>query len=172
MINGAEINEEKKRLVERLGVFMEKEGQLAPMAARILSTLILVGKNGSTFDQLVNDLKASKSTVSTHLENLQTTNKVMYYTKSGDRKRYFIINTNLMMNVIEDLLTRWQTEKSIHQDVLAYKKKKNELHGDAKTPPFDLKFQNDFLIFLEEATASIQKLKSNIINNKRITNHN
>lgn len=172
MISEEEIGIEKERLVEQLGVFMENEAQLAPMAARILSTLILVGKEGSTFDQLVNDLKASKSTISTHLENLQTTNKIKYYTKPGDRKRYFIINQNLMMNIIDDLLIRWQTEKEIHQAVLEYKKKMNELQDKTKPLHFDLEFQKDFLVFLEEATTAIQKLKSNIINNKHLTNYN
>ena len=172
MINEEELKKEKNKLVEQLGVFMEKEDQLAPIAARVIATLILIGKEGTTFDQLVKDLNASKSTVSTHLDNLQNSDKIKYYTKPGDRKRYFIINPNLMMNVIDDMISRWQTEKEIHQDVIKYKKKINEIHEENKPPPFDLEFQKDYLVFLEEATAAIQKLKSNIINKKHLTNYN
>lgn len=172
MMQEEDIKKERNKLVEQLGVFMEKEDQLAPLAARIVATLILVGKGGSTFDQLVKDLNASKSTVSTHLENLQTSNKIKYYTKSGDRKRYFIINSNLMMNIIDEMLAKWEKEKNIHLNILDYKGKVNELQKDKKETPFDLGFQKDYLVFLKEATAAIQKLKTNIINKKYLTNYN
>ncbi len=49
----------KKNLIEELGVHLEKDN-LAPLAARILATLILSGKIGVTFDELVCNLKAGK----------------------------------------------------------------------------------------------------------------
>lgn len=164
-----DIKKEKKKLVEQLGVFLEKEDQLAPLAARIVATLVLVGKKGCTFDQLVHGLNASKSTISTHLDNLQKSDKIRYYTKSGDRKRYFIINSNLIMNIIDELLTKWEAEKNIHLNILDYKRKVNELKKSVHKVHFDLDFQKDYLVFLEEATAAIQKLKSNIINKKYLT---
>ena len=158
-----ELDDEKRKLIEHLGVQLERENY-APVAARIFATLILTGGEGITFDELVTDLCASKSSISTHLDHLQTSNKVKYFTKPGDRKRYFIINPNLMFNVIDEMMVKWETEKEIHQNVLQYKKKRNELNKNNEEYEFDLEFQENFLTFLEEATAAIQKLKKNIIN--------
>ncbi len=66
----SELLKEKLRLVEELGVVIEKKDQLAPVAARIISYIILTGKVGTTFDDLVASLCASKSTISTHLNQL------------------------------------------------------------------------------------------------------
>lgn len=152
---------DKSNLIEELGVELEKD-QYAPLAARIFAILILNGKLGITFDQLVNDLNASKSSVSTHLEQLQTSNKVRYFTKPGDRKRYFIINPDLMQNVIDELVAKWESQKSIHEKVLRYKTQRNDQMIDDRENHFDLELQQDFLIFLEEATAAIKKLKNKL----------
>lgn len=162
-MNEEELNLEKKKLIEQLGVQLERE-KIAPVAARIMATLILTGKQGITFDELVNDLCASKSSISTHLDHLQTSNKIQYFTKSGDRKRYFIINPNLMLNVIDEMTSKWEQERQIHTSVLEYKKKYNAFNQKNDGFQFDLMFQENFLIFLDEATAAIQKLKENIIN--------
>lgn len=164
-----ELEVQKVELVERLGVQLEKD-HLAPVAARIFATLILAGRRGVTFDNLVSELNASKSTVSTNLDQLQTAGKIQYFTKPGDRKRYFIINPNLMLNIIDEMVAKWETQKDIHEQVLEYKGKVNSLEKDEA--PYDLEFQKDYLIFLEEATAAIQKLRTNIINKKHLTNHN
>ena len=59
----------KMGLVEKLGVHLEKREQLAPVGARILSYIILTGKKGATFEDMVTILCASKSTISTHLNH-------------------------------------------------------------------------------------------------------
>ena len=164
-----ELEQQKTELIELLGVQLECDN-LAPLAARIFATLILTGKQGLTFEQLVCDLNASKSSVSSHLENLQTSQKVKYFTKPGDRKRYFIIHPNLMVNVIDEMTSKWETEKELHQKVLSYKKECNRKATD-KDLLFDLEFQQDFLTFLEEATSAIQKFKSKI-QQKHLTNYN
>ena len=69
-----------------MGVHIETREQLAPLAARIIATLVLKGKKGETFENLVCELNASKSTIFTHLTTLQASNRITYYTKSGDRK--------------------------------------------------------------------------------------
>ena len=168
-MNEKELEQQKSELIEQLGVQLECDN-LAPLAARIFATLILTGKEGITFEQLVSDLNASKSSVSSHLENLQTSQKVKYFTKPGDRKRYFIIHPNLMVNVIDEMTSKWETEKELHQKVLSYKKECNRKATD-KDLLFDLEFQQDFLTFLEEATSAIQKFKSKI-QQKHLTNYN
>lgn len=155
-----QLDREKSQLIEKLGVHLEGEN-LAPLAARILATLILTGKKGITFDDLVTDLGAGKSSISTHLDHLQNTSRVQYFTKPGDRKRYFIINPDLILKVIDELTNKWENEKKIHQEILAYKKKRNELNKEEYQ--FDLEFQEDFLTFLEETTAAVQKFKAKIL---------
>ena len=153
-----ELEAEKTALIEELGVQLENDN-FPPVAARIFATLILNGKKGITFDQLVCDLKAGKSTVSSHLEHLQVANKVKYFTKPGDRKRYFTINDGLMLNMIEEMIAKWESEKRIHEKVLDYKKKHNKFCSKTQEYQFELEFQQDFLTFLHEASAAIQKLK-------------
>lgn len=161
-MNKADLEKKKIQLIEKLGVQFEKEHQLAPVAARIFATVIVTGKKGITFDELVTNLKAGKSTVSTHLEHLQTTKRIEYYTKSGDRKRYFIVKPDLMVNYIDEMTAKWEAQKCIHKEVLDYKKQSNELNKN--TPPFDLKFQHSMLAFLDEATTVINKLKNKVNN--------
>ena len=161
-MNAEELVSQRNQLIEELGVLMERKHQLSPVAARILSTLILTGKEGSTFDQLVQNLNVSKSTVSIHLDQLQHTNKIKYFTKPGDRKRYFVINPNLTVDVIDEMTAQWKTEKEIHQKILQYKTTSNKVFQDQKDTSFDLDFQKDLLVFLDEAITAIQKLKNKL----------
>lgn len=162
-MNKSDLEKEKTRLVEKLGVQFEKEYQLAPVAARIFATAIVTGKKGITFDQLVKDLNAGKSTVSCHLEHLQATNRIEYYTKTGDRKRYFVVKPDLMEKYIEEMTAKWEAQRCIHKEVLEFKIQSNELNKE--DPPFDLEFQKSLLDFLDEATAAVNKLKKNIATN-------
>ena len=77
------ICKKKMALVEKLGVHIENKEKLAPVAARIISYIILTGKTGTTFEEMVTILCASKSTISTHLNHLQDLNKIEYFTKTG-----------------------------------------------------------------------------------------
>jgi len=168
-MNDEEMDNRKKELVEKLGVKFEKLNKLSPVASRIFATLILTEKKGITFEELVEELNASKSTISTNLEHLQSLNKVSYITKPGDRKRYFIINPNLILNIIDEMIDKWNNEKSIHQAIIDYKEKRQH-NIEKEESQCDIEFNNNFLIFLNEATAAIQKLKLNVIK-KRNTNN-
>ena len=161
-----ELDKEKAQLTEKLGVLMERKYKLAPVAARILSTLILSGQPGLSFDELVKQLQASKSTVSTNLEHLQNIKRIEYFTMPGDRKRYFKLNANFTVEVIDEMINAWETEKSVNQEILQYKEKRNTYNLDHDLPLFDLDFQNNLLVFLEETTAALKKLKTNFINKK------
>lgn len=161
-MNKAQLEEMKNRLVEKLGVQLEKEHQLAPVSARIFATVIMSGKQGITFDQLVKDLQAGKSTVSSHLENLQVSNRIEYYTKPGDRKRYFVVNPELMKNYINELTTKWEAQRSVHQEVLEFKRLSNEINKDTTETQFDLEFQQSLLSFFDEASEALEKLKSRL----------
>src|SRR5690554_7773476 len=91
---------------------------MAPVAARILGTLILTGKQGITFENLVCELGASKSTISTHLTTLQATNRITYYTKSGDRKKYSSFIPKLLIKSMEDMWELGKRGRDLHLEIL------------------------------------------------------
>lgn len=133
---------------------------MAPVAARIFSYIILTGKQGTTFEDLVSSLCASKSTISTHLNHLQGLKKVSYFTKTGDRKKYFILNNDTMLQGISSMVEEWEAEKELHIEVKEYKEDINKtLEEDDK---FDLDFHDSFIEFLDGAIESITKLKEKL----------
>ncbi|HJS00010.1 MAG TPA: hypothetical protein VJ780_03655 [Flavobacterium sp.] len=84
------IQKEREELIEMFGVYFESLYHIPPLAARILSTLIIEGcKSGLTFESLVEKLSASKSSISTNLNLLLKMDKITYFTIVGDRKKYF-----------------------------------------------------------------------------------
>ena len=149
------LNSQKSAIIERLGVYFEKEKNSPPLAARILATLISNGNKGTTFDQLVNDLGASKSTISTHLTNLEHNNSITYYTKCGDRKRYYILKPGYITRKITAQINQWDTEIVIQKEVLAYKKNYNREQQSEDRLPVD--FHKLLLQFLEDAVQYLEK---------------
>ena len=158
------ICKQKQDLVERLGVLLESKEQLAPVAARILSYIILTGKVGTTFEDLVIHLCASKSTVSTHLNHLQDLKKILYFTKPGDRKKYFVINQDTIIQNINNMMESWLDQKDLHIEIRAYKENANSVVED-EASKFDLDFHDNYIKFLNEATKSISELRTKIIEN-------
>jgi DNA-binding transcriptional regulator GbsR (MarR family) len=155
------LNKTKCRLVEKLGIHFENRDKLAPVEARILSYIILTGKQGTTFEDLVSNLSASKSTVSTHITHLQDLKKVEYFTKTGDRKKYFVINNDTMLQSITELMDQWAEQKQLHVEIMDFKINANEsLDEDTQ---FNLEFHEGYIDFLDEATQSISKLRTKII---------
>lgn len=161
----ANICNEKRSLVEKLGVFIETKDKLAPVAARILSYVILTGKAGTTFEDLVSKLCASKSTISTHLHHLLDLKKIVYFTKLGDRKKYFIMNQDTMLQGIDDMTEIWSVQKELHIEIKNYKVKSNSNNPDENSK-FDLGFHDDYIEFLDEVTKSVLKLRTKIVEKK------
>ncbi|WP_339659405.1 transcriptional regulator [uncultured Polaribacter sp.] len=159
---------QKSALVEKLGVLLEKKEQLAPVAARIKSYIILKGKSGTTFEDLVSDLCASKSTISTHLNHLHDLKKIVYFTKPGDRKKYFTINKDSICLSIDTLVESWSSEKELHLEIKTYKESINNSDTIEEDERFELDFHDDYIQFLQEVTKSVLKLRSKITekNNK------
>lgn len=159
-----EVCVKKCALIEKLGVLIESNDHLAPVEARILSYIILTGKAGTTFEDLVSNLCASKSTISTHLNHLQDLKKIEYFTKLGDRKKYFVINHDSFVQSIDTMVETWTIQKNLHLEIKEYKENKNAtiLDEDSK---FDLTFHDNYIKFLDEATKSILELRTKITNN-------
>lgn len=158
--------DKKQQLIEKLGVYMEHKEQIAPLAARIIAALILEGRKGATFDSLVCLLQASKSSISTHLNNLQAADTIVYYTKPGDRKKYFMLNPNGAINSIERMINQWNQEVELHKEILDYKRNVNQQLAHDSEDRFDLDFHNDYLDFLNQATQLMNALKTKLIKNQ------
>jgi DNA-binding transcriptional regulator GbsR (MarR family) len=100
-VNDSERKKKQKELIEHIGRQNEKEG-FQPVTARILGLLMVMDKEEYTFDEIVEEMKISKSTVSNSLRNLELRGLIEYTTYPGDRKRYFrIISGDINLMVIE-----------------------------------------------------------------------
>ncbi|MFD0700583.1 transcriptional regulator [Myroides pelagicus] len=82
----------------------------SPLTAQIY-TYIMFNNNrdGVTFDELVEKLSASKSSVSTSLNLLISNNQIEHFNKIDERKRFFRLNSNFLtirLQLIRDLLER------------------------------------------------------------------
>lgn len=85
-----DVVKEREEIIELFGNYFEKLYNIPPLAGRILGTLIIDGcKTGLTFETLVEKMSASKSSISTNLNLLLKMDKITYFTKAGDRKKYF-----------------------------------------------------------------------------------
>ena len=86
--------------VEKIGIMIEQMGQ-PPIPGRIIAYLMLSEPPYRDFYGIQEFLKASKSSVSTALNQLMQAGVVNYITFSGDRKRYFQIDTKGLVNVMK-----------------------------------------------------------------------
>ncbi|MCC4211861.1 GbsR/MarR family transcriptional regulator [Leeuwenhoekiella parthenopeia] len=157
-----EIEKQKEVLIERLGIFIEKKDQIPPLAARIIASLVLSGKRGCTFDDLVTGLKASKSTISTHLNSLQQSERITYFTICGDRKKYFITNPKSLLISLDEMLKSWEQEKQLHLEVMNYKEKYNALNSEEGEVFFELEFHKDFINYIDQAQNSVKKIREKV----------
>lgn len=118
-------SEEKRKLIEEIGVRFEQVHQLSPLAARIYAIMILSPKDGHTFDEILDITCASKSSVSTHLNHLLQLKKVEYFTKPGDRKRYFRASTYYLKNTLEEYHASVSEELKLIDKIIEFNKNNN-----------------------------------------------
>ncbi|MDV6169616.1 hypothetical protein R1T16_14360 [Flavobacterium sp. DG1-102-2] len=86
----SDLEKDREELVELFGVFFETIHHLPPLGARIFANLIVDSQGKpTTFDELVERMGASKSSVSTNLNLLLKMGKISYFTLPGDRKKYY-----------------------------------------------------------------------------------
>lgn len=118
----ADIQKEKEELIEMFGVHFENYHNLPPLGARILAALILDGcRCGITFDDLVERMAASKSSVSTNLNLLLKLGKITYYTLPGDRKKYF--KPSPFSERLSNYMKMLSFEKEIIDRMICYREK-------------------------------------------------
>jgi DNA-binding transcriptional regulator GbsR (MarR family) len=99
-MDNVQLSDQQRELIERMGVFYEQHG-IAPMEARIMALLLICDEPELTFDQIRELLGISKSATSTALNVLLMTERIIYKTRPGDRRRYFASN-----------IMRWQESLS------------------------------------------------------------
>ena len=100
-----------------------------------------------------------------HLHDLK---KIVYFTKPGDRKKYFTINKDSICLSIDTLVESWSSEKELHLEIKTYKESINNSDTIEEDERFELDFHDDYIQFLQEVTKSVLKLRSKITekNNK------
>lgn len=107
--------EQHRDRIEQHSRHLEHMG-LTPVAARVFTFLLLQGKEGAVFEDIVAYFQVSKSAVSNALKMLTTTGMVGYRTTGGKRRRFFFVNMRSLFNEREMTL-RYQQFFSILDDV-------------------------------------------------------
>ena len=116
----AATNDKCKKLeakIEEMGVIFEKKG-LSPMTGRVFAFLLLAEPPHKDFYEIQEALKASKSSISNALKNLQSTGKVDYITFSGDRRRYFRVNSRSWLKGIQEEIEKVSDLRDLLKEVL------------------------------------------------------
>ncbi len=114
----------QKELVEYIGRQNEREG-FQPVPARILGLLMVMDKEEYTFEEIVEEMKISKSSVSTALKNLEIRGIIEYVTYPGDRKRYFRFVSGEIIGMINEMEAKIiKSLETIHQ-IIELKKEPN-----------------------------------------------
>jgi DNA-binding transcriptional regulator GbsR (MarR family) len=117
----------KKELIEELGIHMESEYSLAPLPARIFANLVITDEDGLTFEDCLTKRGASKSSISTSLNLLLQLGMITYFTKSGDRKRYFKITDHdkFFVQKLDQAIKKVDDETFMMNKVIEYTKEFN-----------------------------------------------
>ncbi|MUH35765.1 transcriptional regulator [Zobellia amurskyensis] len=134
-----EKEENKQRLIEELGVHFEAEYNLPPLAARIFGNLVVTEEVGLTFDDCLTKRGASKSSISTSLNLLLQLGIITYFTKSGDRRRYFKISdkSTFFIKKLEQALKKAAKESKMIQTVASYDQQYNPEKYTANKPKIE-----------------------------------
>ena len=104
--------------VEAMGVFFEKLGY-SPINGRVFALLLLAEPPYKDFYEIREFLAASKSSISNALNQLMQEGNVDYLTFSGDRRRYFRINTDNWLNHLKRQTQQMGQMRGILEQVLA-----------------------------------------------------
>jgi DNA-binding transcriptional regulator GbsR (MarR family) len=114
----------QREYVETLGRLTNQSGASA-LSGRIVGLLSFLDKEEFTFDEIVDELKISKSSASTTINHLLESDKIEYITYAGDRKRYFRIKINTRKQFLNMMRNHISKMEKLNREVLALKKDKN-----------------------------------------------
>lgn len=141
---------QQKLLVEEMGRHFEKEG-MQPIAARIFALLTVSDQEEMTFDQIVEELKISKSSASNALKLLELREMIEYVTYTGDRKRYFRVRTKEVFSMIRDFEKKLSFILGLNQKIIQLKEDK-----DSRVTSF-LDDINDMILYFQKNLNSFKQ---------------
>lgn len=119
---------QQQKLIEQIGVRLETRLQIAPLAARIYALLSLSSYEGLSFEAIRQNIGASKSSTSVNLKVLKQLKLIDYYTKAGDRKRYFRIVKYFQLSSLKSFHEALENEFELVEKINAF----NKLHHPEK----------------------------------------
>ena len=144
----------RNELIETLGLHLEAEYGLPPLAARIYAELVLTDDQGLTFEECLAKRGASKGSVSTALNLLQKMGIITYYTKPGDRKRHFTIAARkaFFRSKLEEQLKKIEKDRAIIKLVNDYNKEYRQAHYESYGQRTET-----YLDFLDESERLVRR---------------
>lgn len=140
---------EKQQQVEKMGIFFEKLGY-SPMAGRVFALLLIAEPPYMDFYAIQDFMKASKSSISNALKILSQSGIVDYITFSGDRKRYFRVNTKNWFEILKEREQKGTEWIGMLDEVM-------EIRADSKDLAFNENLEKiiDFQVYM---TKGMQEL--------------
>ncbi|MGH1516870.1 transcriptional regulator [Chryseobacterium sp. JK1] len=104
---------------------------LPPLASKIYSYLLFdYERVGITFDEFVEVLSASKSSVSTSISLLLNAELIIDHNKMDERKRYFFINDEYKKIRFEKIVQKMQDELKLLDDLDNFKKSNDDGYNE------------------------------------------
>lgn len=137
-----------KEYIEDIGLFYEQYG-LPKMAGRVLGYLMATSKIAISFDDLVDELQASKGSISGNIKLLISQHLIEKYSLPGNRKSYFRISYGNISRTLEDKIS------SVKEIINIYVRA-NQINDSESEKHRQLEEMVDFYRFLE---VEIPKLK-------------
>ncbi len=104
---------------------------LPPLASKIYSYLLFDYETvGITFDEFVEVLAASKSSVSTSISLLLKAQLIVDHNKMDERKRYFFINDEYKKIRFEKIVQKMKDELKLLDDLNNFKKNNDDGYNE------------------------------------------
>ncbi|MCB0459942.1 MAG: hypothetical protein KDC74_08010 [Flavobacteriaceae bacterium] len=120
----------KDSLFEDLTAHYISALNLPPLSSKIFTYMVFdFEREGVTFEEIQENLCASKSSISNSLGQLVQIGLAEYITKIDSRKRYYRLNPEFVITRFEQQITQFQREHSLLERLIEYKKQVVEKEG-------------------------------------------
>lgn len=153
-----------KELIEDFSKYFENTYSFPPLTSKIYAYLMLDCKtNGVTFDELVEILNASKSSVSTSLNFLTQLKHIEYFTKIDNRKRFYRISSENLLIRLRKILDMLAHERQLVERLKHYRQESCEGGRENSILKSD--------IYLDHLKNSIGQLSQTIEKLEKFSSH-
>lgn len=159
-----QMDDQLKELIEDFSKYFENTYSFPPLTSKIYAYLMLdCNGNGVTFDELVEVLNASKSSVSTSLNFLTQLKHIEHFTKIDNRKRFYRISSENLLIRLRKILDMLSQEKQLVERLKNYRLEICENSNDKSILKSD--------IYLEHLKTSISRLAQTIDKLEKFNSH-